>query len=512
MPSTGFPFYTYMIGTNDLWIYGTSTTNQAIFQGAHQAEIAWLAIPEGNKTRGQNGAVTYTGTWSNSTYYGGTLGRVSNTSGSTATISTYGTVAYVAVTMQDGNAGTFSLAIDGGAATSYNAFSSGTIATHWGRTYTPYLIRIGTLADGPHTIVLTVTSATSSSNKVWLDWVAGNEGFATQSGPQVYAAGVPRQHATSYTDAQIQSYCTLIRQDVSTLAADGLTIAYVDTTSYINPLTDLYTDGIHPLDSGFAHLYTAFMAAMQGIPTPADRGNARVAAQFTGQPWFQPNYQTQGLTLGSYTGSPFRLTVSAPTYGQMLVIATGANPGGIFVDTTVANQQSFINFNDLGVNKFSLYKNTNNTLGLWDIPHTRNVFATGVNGDLYLLPTGGNVGVGTSAPNTLFNLGAGTPTTAANGIQFGTDALANLYRSAAGVVKTDGAFAGHHQSAGGTAGLSSASCSSWTDGLCTTTGYTTSASYSGTCNTAAASPYTVTSTGGANNFSSLGVGMTILIT
>ncbi len=52
---------------------------------------------------------------------------------------------------------------------------------------------------------------------------------------------------------------------------------------------------------------------------------------------------------------------------------------------------------------------------------------------------GGNVGVGNTAPNTaLLHIGSGTPTTAANGLMFGSDAAANLYRSAASVIKTDG--------------------------------------------------------------------------
>ncbi len=52
----------------------------------------------------------------------------------------------------------------------------------------------------------------------------------------------------------------------------------------------------------------------------------------------------------------------------------------------------------------------------------------------------GKVGIGNASANTILNIGAGTPTTAANGIQFGTDAAANLYRSAASTIKTDGAI------------------------------------------------------------------------
>jgi len=50
----------------------------------------------------------------------------------------------------------------------------------------------------------------------------------------------------------------------------------------------------------------------------------------------------------------------------------------------------------------------------------------------------GNVGIGTTSPNTLLNVGSGTPSTAANGIQFGSDTSANLYRILTGFIKTDG--------------------------------------------------------------------------
>ena len=56
--------------------------------------------------------------------------------------------------------------------------------------------------------------------------------------------------------------------------------------------------------------------------------------------------------------------------------------------------------------------------------------------------SGGNVGMGNTAPNTaLLHIASGLQTTAANGLMFGSDAAANLYRSAASIVKTDGSMA-----------------------------------------------------------------------
>jgi hypothetical protein len=52
----------------------------------------------------------------------------------------------------------------------------------------------------------------------------------------------------------------------------------------------------------------------------------------------------------------------------------------------------------------------------------------------------GNVGIGTTSPNTLLNIGGSLTTTAAAGLNFGGDVSSNLYRSAAGTIKTDGTF------------------------------------------------------------------------
>lgn len=55
----------------------------------------------------------------------------------------------------------------------------------------------------------------------------------------------------------------------------------------------------------------------------------------------------------------------------------------------------------------------------------------------------GNVGIGTPGISSrALAIGAGTPTTAPFGVQFGTDATANIYRSNPGIVKTDGYFYG----------------------------------------------------------------------
>jgi hypothetical protein len=48
----------------------------------------------------------------------------------------------------------------------------------------------------------------------------------------------------------------------------------------------------------------------------------------------------------------------------------------------------------------------------------------------------GSIGIGTTAPATLLQLGTGSPTTSAFGIQFGDDTTARFYRGNAGMIKT----------------------------------------------------------------------------
>ncbi len=56
------------------------------------------------------------------------------------------------------------------------------------------------------------------------------------------------------------------------------------------------------------------------------------------------------------------------------------------------------------------------------------------------IDTSGNLGIGTTSPLSLLTIGSGAPTTAANGLNFGTDTVANLYRSGVGTISTDGNF------------------------------------------------------------------------
>lgn len=265
---------TYLIGTNDHRTYLADANKQAIFQGAHLAELAWLTIPDANKVKGQGAGIAYTGTWANTTVWGGGLGKKSSTNGSTATMTLYGRTLYLATIVQDGTGGQFSVSIDGVNMGVFNCYGAANVATVNGRTYAPMLLRFAGLSEGPHTVIITVVSATAAGNVVYLDWAAGSQGNANPNGPFLWVGNIPRFSPAGYTtygssDAIVQTFNKMVRQNVRDLSADGLNVTLVDLCARLNPSADLAADGLHPNDSGHAKISDAFFAAMNQIQKPS---------------------------------------------------------------------------------------------------------------------------------------------------------------------------------------------------------------------------------------------------
>ncbi|MDH4164741.1 MAG: SGNH/GDSL hydrolase family protein [Nitrospirota bacterium] len=257
-----------LLGFNDMRAKGTDATALACYRRTVNAFLAWLSMPANRALKAQSASVTYSGTWSNSSVFGGGMVKYSSANGSTATFKLYGTVAYVCILQYSGSTRAFQISVDGVDKGTYHG--SDFPATVNGRVYSPYLIRISGLTEAEHTVVLTVVNGTGNA---YFCWAAAPGGKKTKSGPYVYLGNCLRMNATGYisggadwdngSDDAVRQYNEAMRTDVASLAGDGLPVTLVDACSYYNILTDLDTDNIHPNDTGHSHVADAFLGELR---------------------------------------------------------------------------------------------------------------------------------------------------------------------------------------------------------------------------------------------------------
>jgi hypothetical protein len=246
----------YTIGTNNL----TADTNQQMdYQLNIEAQMAWWLVPPASKTTFQTGAVTYTGSWGNDAY----IGKLTTTSGATATFTGTGTVLYLATYMSSTSTGTATLSCDGTAtgATLYfsgygaeTALNAGTVLT-----------RVSGLAPGAHTCVVTSTG----TGTVTLEWAGFVSGAANTVSPYILIGGVTNQNTVvAQTITNIAAFRTSQQAAVSLFQGDGFAnIGYVDTSAVggsTNP--GIYGDGsLHFNDYGYYLLAAPFIAELNTL-------------------------------------------------------------------------------------------------------------------------------------------------------------------------------------------------------------------------------------------------------
>ena len=248
--ATANQLFINMIGTNDVYAYGATAGMETNWQLMDEAMLAFEAIPETSKVRGQGSAVSLTGTWANSPYYGGGTSIVSTTNGSTATVTLAGPTVCIAYTAKDGNGGAFSESIDG-TAVSLSASRPSAISNFHTRAYGSFLNCTTGLPATNHTVEIIVTSSTGSGNQVWLDWAwpaVAQPAPAYANGPTVLSVGVPTSPAQ--TASTIAAYSALAQQTVTTLASYGLNVSFAPVAQALNSTSDWYSDNVHPLDDG----------------------------------------------------------------------------------------------------------------------------------------------------------------------------------------------------------------------------------------------------------------------
>jgi hypothetical protein len=192
----------------------------------------------------------------------GVLGTKSNTNGNTAsaTIVTTGAPIYVGYKVTDSNGGVATVSIDSTIVATLNATGQNGAAILTANAGTSSAIGLFRypVAAGSHTILVTITSATSGSNVFSLEWIGTVGNTSITGSPLVFAGGIT-PNGTGGTDVNALAYNGLVQTVVTTLQGDGLPIYFVPVRNYINVATDYTTsDTIHPNNLGHTHLRDAF--------------------------------------------------------------------------------------------------------------------------------------------------------------------------------------------------------------------------------------------------------------
>ena len=262
--------YTLAIGFNDNGFQGTGA-HEPVFQAVHLALTGWLATRGDNRVDGGTGSAA---NWTNDTYYPAVIGKQSSTQGASITynLTTYGQPLYVWMRMADGNAGTYTVSIDGGAAQAYTSAGVGPLQTTNGNHNTaPQMLRFR-VAPGAHTVTIAVTSATGAGSVSVLS-VGTPSPHTYYTSPTVVVFGVTPYLGdlakdgteNGYGSAQ---YTSLVQANVALLQGDGLDVRFADNRSAMQDgLASLYGDAnTHPNDLGHAAIAAKVIPVIQQPP------------------------------------------------------------------------------------------------------------------------------------------------------------------------------------------------------------------------------------------------------
>mgnify|MGYP006275198735 CR=1 FL=1 len=170
---------------------------------------------------------------------------------------------------------------------------------------------------------------------------------------------------------------------------------------------------------------------------------APVATGFSGVPVYRFWYQNCGLgnpdseTLALYTNNTEKVRLSASGNVGIGVTSPAAKLHVSADQASYSNDTAQLILTGLtSVSKrLILGYNTTTDKGFIQSTNTTSNYT-----DLLLNPNSGNVGIGTTSPATLLQVGTGTPTSATAGIQFGSDTGARLYRDTTTRIRTSGDF------------------------------------------------------------------------
>lgn len=256
-----------LFGYNNMREGGTDATKREVLKGTVYAMALWGAILHEKKQTAAHPDVVFTGSWVFApSAYGGSMVKVTSTIGDTAVANVYCSTAYVWMVRIAGGGGTFAVYVDG--VLRETGTCAGGTTSPSGRNFSPFVVRIPDLSPGPHTILVTPTSA----SQVFVLGFAGNLGANTLTGPTFYLGDCLRMSAAGYLaggatySAGSDAAVTAINKDFIAisreLCSDGLNVPYVDASSYVDPEIHADTDDVHLNTLGQRAVAVPFIKAM----------------------------------------------------------------------------------------------------------------------------------------------------------------------------------------------------------------------------------------------------------
>ena len=273
------------LGTNDAIQYLGDANKQIIFQRVMLGSLVNAALPQTSKKFAQTCTLAGGFAASTATPFS-TMAVTSTTIGSTVSCVTNSPKAndtlYVVYQIKDTNPGTFTVSLDGvpqndpfNGTTTWNAFGDGGALIHTANNANSAYVaaRFTGVSSGNHTILFTVTSATSAANIVEVEYV-GAAPVAAAGNPIVYSVSPNQQNSGSAGAPFVAAYQGFIQTIDTNLTSDGLNVTYINTSAALlsSPLcgngvqatmfTNCYTDNVHPNNLGHSVMANTILAVI----------------------------------------------------------------------------------------------------------------------------------------------------------------------------------------------------------------------------------------------------------
>lgn len=273
-------------GVNEIANKGSGATQMQTYAQVMDAMITLMGVPPVSASQqGTGGAMYATNASCTATNFAadntGVTGYAMSSTTSAATLSCAGvtvnnSVLYVWVRWIDTSGATANVSVDGSVIGTIAGAGPVALSTTNGVVDAPAAYRFTGIANGSHTVLITVTSTTGAGNNlsvigVGSPWLPISTESFPPGFPRVYVNGVlHKQGGTSDSigivyDAQNQT-------ETTTLRGDGLMVWFTDTRSVVNGTT-MMLDPTHPDGKGHQAMADAMYATVNG-PAAALQGGA----------------------------------------------------------------------------------------------------------------------------------------------------------------------------------------------------------------------------------------------